>query len=206
MNTNEDRSLDAVLFRFHREVAMPTPEVVAAWRRAYPEHAAEIEAHAVELLDLESRVNAEVRDIESLEAKARSAGLNAVYEAKQRRAAAPARHAGLRETAAQAGVPLRDLADRVGIARSIVFDVDTGAIPPETVIVKFLRAASDILGQSVAALQETIAQPRQAGMSGGTAFKASAPPTAGKTRTWREAVLASDMTEEKRAYWLSEED
>ena len=60
MNTkHEDRSLDAVLFRFHREVSAPTPEIVAAWRREYPEHASEIEAHAMEVLDVESRAGAE---------------------------------------------------------------------------------------------------------------------------------------------------
>jgi hypothetical protein len=203
---HEDRSLDAVLFRFHREVDRPTPEIVAAWRRAYPEYASEIEAHAVELLDVESRADAKVHDLAHLEAEARSAGLNAVYQAKQRRAAAPVRFASLREATEHAGMPLRELADGIGIARSIVADVDSGAISPETIVKKFLRAAGRLVGKDLAALQAIIMQPRQVRMPEGTAFKAAAKPSAGNPRTWREAVLASDMPEDRKAYWLSDED
>src|ERR1700692_1157368 len=145
MNTKqEERTLDSVLFRFHREVTKPTPEIVAAWSRAYPEYAADIQAHAVEMLDLESRADAKIADMESLEAEARSAGINAVFEANQRDATAPAACTSLREAAAYAGMSLRELADKIGIARSVVTDVNSGAILPETINGKFFRMVSPL--------------------------------------------------------------
>lgn len=207
MNTkHEDRSLDAVLFRFHQEVSRPTPEIVAAWRRAYPEHASEIEAHAVELLDMESRADAEVQGLEQLEAEARSAALNAVFEARQRRTSASARASSLREAVKLAGMPLHELADRIHIARSIPADVDSGAILPETVTRKFVRAAAPLVRIDETALQAIIMQPRQAAVREAVSFKAAAKPSIGKSRTWREAVMASDMPDDRKAYWLSDED
>ncbi len=207
MNTkHEDRSLDAVLFRFHCEVSAPTPEIVAAWRREYPEHASEIEAHAIEVLDVESRVGAEVSDMASLETKARSAALNAVFEAKRRGASARAQSASLREAAEQVGMPLRELADKVGIARSVMVDVNSGAIVPETISTKFLRTVGQLVQRDLEALRAIIAQSQPGGMREGIAFKAASLPTTGKPRSWSEAVNASDMPSDRKAYWLSEEE
>ncbi|MFZ2159801.1 MAG: hypothetical protein WAV72_27280 [Bradyrhizobium sp.] len=207
MNTNhEDRSLDAVLFRFHREVSTPTSEIVAAWRREYPEYASEIEAHAIEVLDMESRAGAEVPDMASLEIKARSAALNAVYEAKRRSASAPVECVSLREAAEQAGMQLRELADKMDIARSVVVDVNSGAIVPETIIAKFLRAAARLVRSDLESLRGMIAQSQPSGVRESIAFKATALPTAGKPRSWSEAINASDMPPDRKAYWLSEEE
>jgi hypothetical protein len=202
----EERTLDNVLFRFHREVANPTPAIVMAWSREYPEYAAEIQAHAVEMLDLESRANAKVPDLESLEAEARSAAINAVFEANQRDAAAPAAYASLREAAAQAGMSLRDLADNIGLARAVVADVNSGAIIPDTIGVKFFRIVSPLVKQNSDALRGLVAQARPSVLPQAVAFKAAAPPSAGKPRTWRDAINASDMPDDKKAYWLSDED
>jgi hypothetical protein len=207
MNTkHEERSLDTVLFRFHREVTKPTPEIVAAWSRDYPEYAADIEAHAVETLDLQSRVDAKVADLESLEAEARSAGLNAVYEATRRSASTPVGCASLREAAEQAGMPLRELADKIGIARAMVADVNSGVIMSATVSAKFLRAVSQFVQKDFDTLRSLVAQTRQGAVPEGAAFKSGAIPSVGKPRTWSEAVNASDMPDDRKAYWLSEDD
>jgi hypothetical protein len=202
---HEENSLDTVLFRFHREVTKPTPEIVAAWARDYPEFASEIEAHAIEMVDLESRADAKVRDIESLEAEARSAGLNAVYEANRRSAAAPAGCASLREAAEQAGTSLRELADKMGIARAVVADVNSGAILRETIIAKFLCVISRLVQKDIETLRGLIPHAPQHEILEGVAFKAGALPSIGKQRTWREAINASDMPDDKKAYWLSED-
>jgi hypothetical protein len=201
---HEEGTLDAVLFRFHREVVNPTPAIVAAWSREYPEYAAEIQAHAVEMLDLELRAETEVPDIESLEAEARSAGLNAVYEANRAQEAAPIACASLRDAAKQAGTSLREVADKVGIARAVVIDVDS--IVPETVINKFLRGVSPLLRKDADLLRDVITLTRVRPIPQGLAFKASSQPAAGKPRTWREAIEASDMPDDRKAYWLSDED
>jgi hypothetical protein len=208
MNTKqEERSLDAVLFRFHREVSNPTPAIVAAWVRKYPEYASEIQAHAVELLDLESRADAKVLNMENLEAEARSAGINAVYEANQRDAAASTASCNsLRDAAAQAGLSLRQLADDIGIARSVVADVNSGAIVPETISVKFFRVVSPLVKKDLGVLRGLIPQTPSGVLHEAVAFKAAAPPKAGRPRTWHDAINASDMPDDKKAYWLSDKD
>jgi hypothetical protein len=42
-------------------------------------------------------------------------------------------------------------------------------------------------------------------MREGIAFKAAAPPSVGKPRSWSDAINASDMPDDRKAYWLSEE-
>lgn len=204
--TQKERTLDNVLFRFHCEVTEPTPMIVAAWLREYPEFAAEIQAHAVEMLDLKSRADAVIPNLESLEAEARSAGLNAVYEANQRDAVVAAANTSLREAAAQVGTSLRDIADSIGIARAVVADVSSGAILPETINAKFYRVVAPLLRQDAGALRNMVVQTKFTIPSGAVAFKASALPNVGKPRTWREAINASDMPPDKKAYWLSDTD
>jgi DNA-binding transcriptional regulator YiaG len=207
MNSKQkEGTLDSVLFQFHREVTKPTPDIVAAWSRMYPEYAADIQAHAVEMLNLDSRADASVPDMESLEAEARSAGINAVFEANQRDAAAPVVCTSLREVAAHAGLSLRELADNIGIARSVVADVNSGAIMPETVSNKFFRVVSSLVKKDFGVLRGLIPKAHVGVMHEAIAFKAAAPPSAGKPRTWRDAINASDMPEDKKAYWLSDED
>jgi hypothetical protein len=202
----DERTLDHVLFRFHREVTNPTPAIVVAWSRDYPEYAAEIQAHAIEMLDLESRATAQPPDLASLEAEARSAAINAVFEANQQDAAPPAAYASLREAAAQAGLSLRDLADNIGLARAVVADVNSGGIMPETINVEFFRAVSPQIKQNVEGLRGLVAQPRPIALPQAVAFKAAAAPSVGKPRTWRDAINASDMPDDIKAYWLSDED
>lgn len=47
------KTLDDVLFAFHRTVTDVTPEVLKEWTTRYPEYADEIRAHAVEIADME---------------------------------------------------------------------------------------------------------------------------------------------------------
>lgn len=205
-------SLDDVLFLFHQEVTEPTPEVVASWMRTYPEYASDIKAHAVEMLDMEARADETVSNLDSLEAKARSAALNAVYQAKQRSEFAQTNFASLREAAEQAGMQLRDLADKIRIARAVVVDVDRGAIDPETVTKKFVRIVAREVGRDFDSLRQTIVHRQRSTLdpyivSRATviAFMSSTVPSFGEPRTWSEAVKASDMTDELKSYWLSEE-
>ena len=37
------------------------------------------------------------------------------------------------------------------------------------------------------------------------AFEATTGPSEGRKRSWREAILASDMDEERRAFWLQDD-
>lgn len=46
---------DDVLFRFHRVAHAITPDLVEEWTKRYPQFAADIRAHAVEVLDADHR-------------------------------------------------------------------------------------------------------------------------------------------------------
>lgn len=54
---------DEVLFGFHRFVRNPSPADVAWWVKAFPEHAEEIRAHAVEIIDMEAMAAAREDEI-----------------------------------------------------------------------------------------------------------------------------------------------
>jgi hypothetical protein len=103
-------------------------------------------------------------------------------------------------------MPLQELADKIELARSIVTDVNSGAIFPKTVINKFLRVVSPLVRKDASALRELIAQAKPSAIGEAVAFKAKQAPNTGKPRTWSEAVEASDMPDDRKAYWLSEDD
>jgi len=208
MNTEQGkRSLDDVLFRFHCEVTNPTAEIVTAWIREYPDYADDIQAHAAEMLDMESRAQMPAPDLDHREAEARSAALNAVYRAGQAKVAVQSKFSSLREAAALAGTSLRDIADDIDIARSVVSDVDSHAIVEATILRKFVRAVSPKVNQGADDLWAVVISTSRPGTAGvRIEFKSLGPPTGGRQRTWKEAIEASNMTPDRKAFWLSEED
>ncbi|SEO15641.1 hypothetical protein SAMN02799625_02587 [Methylobacterium sp. UNC300MFChir4.1] len=198
--TNPEKSLDEVLIQFHEAVEHVTPESVRAWTMAYPQYADEIRAHAVEKLDMEhcrrsAASNIETRDYSAL-----------VHAAAQRLAAVPgtAPVPDLRETLAAQNSDVRTFAAAIGIARAIVADITTGQILVDTIPRRFLRLAAELIGCDLAQFKAIVENSRAAPVA--VAFKASGKPTAGRPRTWEEAVRASSMTEDRKAFWLADED
>ena len=185
MNTDD---LDDVLFRFHCEADTVTPDLVAHWTGRYPQFADDIRAHAVELVDMQHRA-----------AVAEDAPLSKPTAASPSPVARPS----LREVTGAAGTTLRDLADDLDIARSIVFDVNAGGIEPSTIRGPFVRLAAERLREAQDWLASVMAN--SCDRSATPAFKASGAPEAGRRRTWDEAVNDSDMEPERKAFWLAEE-
>jgi transcriptional regulator with XRE-family HTH domain len=184
---NRSANLDEVLFAFHRAVDFPTPQEVARWTKDYPQFADEIRAHAVEIIDMEAIAAEEPFLAET-----------AVPQ--------PAPVAGgktLREVIRASGMSLADFADDIDISPAVVSDVNSGRILPETVPAKFVRVTAGFLKQAVEDIAATVMGAKERPAL--AMLKAKAGPVEGRAVTWNEAVLASDMDEERKAFWLSDE-
>lgn len=181
------KDLDDVLFQFHRAAEAVTPELVARWTGRYPQFADDIRAHAVEIVDMQQRA--------ALAEEPLAADAVAVPQVEAVRPS-------LREVMGKAGTSLRDLADDLDIARSIVFDLNAGGIEPLTVPVRFVRLAAERLREAQEWLAAVIANSHD--RSASPAFKATGTPDTGRRRTWEEAVNDSDMEPERKAFWLAE--
>ncbi|WP_019998658.1 hypothetical protein [Aureimonas ureilytica] len=176
------QTLDDVLFGFHQAADTVTPQLLSEWTARYPEFADEIRAHAVEIIDME--LLAEIRSPAPVAAPAMSA-------------------VTLRSALQEAGTSLRDFADGLDISRSIVADVNTGRIDEATIPRRFSRLAASRLQRSPDWFHSVVVSSNEAAFA--PSFKASELPSAGRQRTWEEAVRGSDMSEERKAFWLAED-
>lgn len=181
--TMTTENLDDVLFGFHQAADAVTPELVAAWTRAHPDFADDIREHAVEIMDMQFLA------------------ASASEEPAAAHAPLAADVGTLREALKAAGSTLRDFADALGIARSIVSDLNAGRIVAGTVPRAFLRSGAERLRLAPDWFKAVVAGSRESGTA--AAFKAAASPEAGRQRTWEEAVRDSDMDPERKAHWLS---
>lgn len=182
MNTSE--TLDEVIFAFHRAVDIPTPAEVAKWTRDYPQFADEIRAHAVEIIDMEMLAASEAL-ADAVKAP--------VSESKT-----------LREVIRAGGLTLPDFADELDISSAVVSDVNSGRIITATVPAKFVRLAAAFLRQSVDELAAVVAGPKERPAM--AMLKAKAGPVEGQPVTWEEAIHSSDMEDDRKSFWLSDEE
>ncbi|MCJ2007048.1 helix-turn-helix domain-containing protein [Methylobacterium sp. J-092] len=179
--------LDDIIFRFHQAAEPLTPELVGDWVGRYPQFADDIRAHAVEIVDMRFLAGQDAGD----------------EAAPADEPATPVAGTTLRAVAKAAGTSLRDLADDLGIARSIVSDLNTATIETASVRGRFVRLASERLGVTMEWLSTVLAGPGEASV--GAAFKAEGMPGVGRRRTWEEAVRDSDMDAGRKAFWTAEE-
>lgn len=183
--TTTTENLDDVLFGFHQAAHAVTPELVATWTRDHPEFADDIRAHAVEIMDMHLLA------------------ASATEEPASAHAPLAADAGTLREALKAFGITLRDFADALGIARSIVSDLNAGLIVASTVRRSFLKSGAEHLRRAPDWFEAVVLGSREPGTA--AAFKAAAAPEAGRQRTWDEAVRDSDMDPERKAHWLSED-
>ncbi len=171
-------TLDDVLFDFHQVEDPISPELLNVWTGRYPQFADEIRAHAVEIMDMELLASTALQS-----------------------------HVGevvtLRAALQEAGTTLRDFADRLDISRSVVSDINSGRIDPETIPKRFARLGAAQINRAMDWFESIVMSSRETAPT--PAFKAKVAPSAGRQRTWEEAVRGSDMDEDRRSFWLSDE-
>lgn len=181
--TTSSEELDEVIFQFHQAVDVVTPKVLKEWTSRYPQYANEIRSHAIEIADME--LLASIRPQAAVKA-------------------APSPKPSLRVVAQGAGMSLRDLADAMTVPRSIVSDINAGRIEPASIPRRFARVGAEKLG--LAALWMLDVARASSEPPAAAAFKAKNGPSEGRKRSWQEAIDASEMTEEARAFWLKEDE
>lgn len=177
------QTLDDVLFEFHQVPDPISPKLLNAWTSRYPQFADEIRAHAVEIMDMELLASTQ----------GASAAQTRVSEAVTLRAALQ-----------EAGTSLRDFADRLDISRSVVSDINSGRIDPATISKRFARLGAAQIDRAMDWFEAVVRSSRETGPA--PAFKAKALPSVGRQRTWEEAIRGSEMDEDRRSFWLSDED
>lgn len=181
--TTSTEELDEVIFQFHQAVDVVTPKVLKEWTSRYPQYASEIRSHAVEIAEME--LLASIRPQAAVEA-------------------APILKPSLRAVAQGAGMSLRDLADEMKVPRSIVSDINAGRIEPASIPRRFARVGAEKLGLAAQWLLDVARASSEPPAA--AAFKAKNGPSQGRKRSWQEAIDASEMTDEARAFWLKDDE
>ncbi|WP_045837025.1 hypothetical protein [Hyphomicrobium sp. 99] len=199
MSTNDTRR-DEVLFAFHEACEHPTAEQILEWTSRYPEFADDIIAHAEHQLSWKAQP--ELHGVEPDEADiARnwSWTLNAIYDAEKAGSLEAAKGG---ETFSQllerAGVTIPALARRIEIDRLVLGELNAGRLrlPIDS---RLLQALSNALGSAASDLEQSIARTLSAPMLGNA--KASNKPEV-HTQSYEAVILNTDMSEEKKNYWL----
>jgi hypothetical protein len=191
---------DEVLFAFQQTCEQPTAQDIIDWTDRYPQFAEDIRAHAAIARDWAARRDFPVVEPdEDLLARGRSRVLNALYNAEVAAKAVADPSKSFQHLMAKRGIDVPQLARELDIARSVLADLVNGGMlaPLGTKLVAALagklEASLEALDQAV---QYALASPRL-----GHA-KAEGTPTI-IPRPYEEVVRTSNMTSERKAYWLS---
>ncbi|MGD9786047.1 MAG: hypothetical protein AB7E80_15675 [Hyphomicrobiaceae bacterium] len=202
MSTSDTRR-DEILFAFHDACEHPTAEQIMEWTSRYPEFAGDIIAHAEHQLSWKAQPDLQNAESDEADiARNWSWTLNAIYEA-EKSASQEAATGG--ETFSQllerAGFTIPALARRIEIDRLVLGELNAGRLrlPIDT---RLLDALSKALGRAARELEQSIARTLSAPMLGNA--KASNKPEV-HTQSYEDVILSSDMSEEKKNYWLGKD-
>jgi hypothetical protein len=204
-NQNKSEDRDEVLFAFHREVKNPTAEQIIDWATRFPQFADDIRAHAAFLKDWASGEECLpiVEPDESMLLRGRSRALDALYNAKHAVAAeqSPAASHSFDQMMNMCGTDVPKLARDLDVARTVLAALVGGRMrsPVGPRLVMAIMGALCITREAFdAALRLAFATPRIGhAKAGGT-------PTI-VPQTYEELIRASNMTDERKQYWLSED-
>jgi hypothetical protein len=202
-NNNEDR--DTVLYAFHLACERPTAEQIIEWANRYPQHAADIRAHATATHEWALREDELAPEPdEAALARGYSNVLNLMHQADAKHSEDESRVAAARsfhDIAAAHGKEVYEIAEDIDIARGALADLFNGVmlppirhriIDPVCRILHMTREAFD------SALAATVAQPRF-----GPAKSNHAPTV--KQRPCDEIIRDSGMRPERIRYFLEED-
>lgn len=201
---NKKEARDEVLFAFHQACERPTAEQIIAWTDRYPQFAEDIRSHAAVSRDwAASEYLPTVEADGTMLARAYSNALNALYEAEIRASSAAPAHAAnnFHEMLNERGKEVFQLAGELDIARGILADLFNGwMLAP--VRKRLIDAVTSSLGITRAtfdfALTFALQNPRL------EHAKADNAPTVAP-RTCDEIIRDSNMSPERKRYWLEED-
>jgi hypothetical protein len=198
---HEDR--DQVLYAFHLAYERPTAEQIAEWTKKYPQFAEDIRAHAAVSWDLAARAAkpGAVPD-ETMLALGFSRVLEALYNARK---AAGTESAATCESFKQliqtAGTDVPKLSRTWDIGRSVLTDLVNGRILAP-IGKRLVNAFRDFFGINEQGFYAMLARERASPRAG--LAKASQPPVV-NARSYEDIIRDSDMPQDRKDYWLGED-
>ena len=198
-NRNADR--DKVLYAFHQECERPTAEQILDWITRFPQYAEDIRAHAAVSRDWATReVRPVVEASEALLARGHSNALNALYNADMKKAKCSSSAQSLHEIAAARGKDVFQIAGEIDVARGVVADLFNGWMhaPVCKRLVDAICATLQIARETFdSAMALALLHPRI-----GQA-KANRTPIV-MTRSCDDIIRDSNMSDDRKRYWLEE--
>jgi hypothetical protein len=196
----EDR--DSVLFAFHQECERPTAEQIIAWTKRFPEFADDIRAHAAVAWDWAMRDGLPAEQLDrSLAAKGYSKALNLIFDEEHSVQNITTACQSFQEMLAAAGKNVPDVARELKIARSVVADLVNGwmvePIPKRlsNALLSSLRTTPEVFHSAIHLAQESPLVGHA---------KADRAPTV-TPRSGEQIIRDSDMSQERKNYWLGED-
>ncbi len=198
--TRNDTRRDEVLFAFHEACEHPTAKQIMEWTSRYPEFAEDIIAHAEHQVSWEAQRELHNNEPDEADvARNWSWTLNAIYEAEK---AGSTDVAPAGETFSQllekAGMTIPALARLIDIDRLVLGEINAGRLRPP-INARLLDALAIALGRAKSDLEQIIVRTLAAPMLGNA--KASNRPEV-YAQTYETVILSSDMSVEKKNYWL----
>jgi hypothetical protein len=198
----EDR--DEVLFAFHQECDRPTAEQIVAWVSRFPQFAEDIRAHAAIAWDWATQATDSNQEIdETMSARAYSQALNIIYSAEA--SSAPAQVADSSRTFQQMqtaiGKETYQLARELDVGRGVLADLFNGRMlrPIRKRLIDDLVPLLGITSTEFNfALDYALSSPRL-----GHAKANQTPIVA--ARPCDDIIRESDMSPERKRYWLEED-
>jgi hypothetical protein len=199
-NKAEDR--EAVLFAFHQECARPTAGQIIAWVSRFPQFADDIRAHAAVAWDWAMREGLADEELdESISARGYSQALNIIFNEEHSAENLTASCQRFQDMLAAAGTDIPRLARELDVGRSVLADLVNGWMltpVPERFVDAVVPALAITRESFYSALQLALESPYL-----GHA-KADKTPTI-KPRSADQIIRESDMSEERKRYWLGED-
>jgi hypothetical protein len=196
----EDR--DSVLFAFHQDCNRPTAEQIIAWIDRYPQFAEDIRAHAAVAWDwaLRDRLPAEEVD-QSLAKRAYSQTLNAIFDEENTEKNIQVTCQSFQEMLAAVGKTVPDIARQIVIPRPVVADLINGWMC-EPIPVRLADAMITSLATTSQAFHSAVHVAQENPYLGHA--KADKAPVI-TPRSGEQIIRESDMSEERKRYWLGED-
>lgn len=201
--TNSPRPVDRdeILFAFNQACPVPTAEQIIEWCERYPELAQDIREHTAISRDWAARENRETPPVEEIMlARGFSRVLNLLFEADK----APSANStaqSFRQAADKCGLDVPKLAKKLDIDRSVLSALFNGRMlaPAGKRLVAAVSQALSLPEQWFHALHQAALASPQLGYA-----KSSGAPTV-EPQSYEVIVQASEMTPERKRYWLEED-
>ena len=196
---------DDVLFAFHEAYERPTAENVIEWTRRYPQFADDIRAHAAVAWDWEAEpMESEQQVDETLTARAYSQALNLIHNVRPEGVPANSNESvcqSFQQMRQSIGKETYQIADDLDISRSVLSDLFGGRVKPPigkrlcAKLVTYLQITS---AEFLSALTGALNNPL-------LGHAKSLKPPKVIIRSYDEVIQRSDMSDERKRYWLEED-